>query len=533
MNVVCGRDFGAVDLRRRNGAWRRWRGLAIAAALLSGCADPGAADQGPAPAAATPDTMIRIGFADVHKIYLEEPDIGQLSLASLRSLRSIAPDLDIRADARTIDLTAGGRSVASVARPRNADLADWTTVTTTLVEAGRRASPTLSEAADERVYDALFLGIARQLDQYSRYSGAEMARENRAKRQGFGGIGVIVEPDAEGARVVDIASGTPAATVGLAIGDRIISIEGQPIIGYSLQDIVDMLRGPVATTVQLAVRRPNATGMQSFLVERAHIVPSTVTYARQGGVAIIRLTGFNKRTAESVREIVEQARRELGPGLEGLILDLRDNPGGLLDQAVDVADLFLDNGRIISTEGRHPDSLQFFDARDGDIAKGVPIAVVVNGATASAAEIVAAALQDQNRAVVVGTTSFGKGTVQTVLRLPNNGELILTWARLHAPSGYALNRIGISPAVCTSVGEDAGGLLAAALAESDSTIHARLRQRRMANGDDEAQRQAVKALCPWRPRNDETFDLTVAAGLLRNPAAYHRAIRLSAPSVDG
>ncbi|MGE4218549.1 MAG: S41 family peptidase [Alphaproteobacteria bacterium] len=478
--------------------------------------------------------MIRTGFADVHKVYLTEPDMAQLSLASLQGLRGIAPELEYRANTATVDLAANGHSIASVPRPRDGSLTDWTALTVAMVDEGRHASPSLAGAADERIYDALFSGVARQLDQYSRYSGTELARENRAKRQGFGGIGVIVEPDAEGARVVDIANGTPAATAGLAVGDRIISIEGRSIIGFPLQDIVEMLRGPVATKVQLAVRRPNAAGMQSFLVERAHIVPSTVEYARQGGVAIVKLTGFNKRTADSVREMVEQARRELGPKLEGLIIDLRDNPGGLLDQAVDVADLFLDSGRIISTEGRHPDSLQLFDAREGDIAKGVPIAVVVNGATASAAEIVAAALQDQNRAVVVGTTSFGKGTVQTVLRLPNNGELILTWARLHAPSGYTLNRIGISPAVCTSTGETPGGILAATLDEQTSPIRERLRQRRAADSDDDPQRLAMKASCPWRPRTDETFDLTVAAALLRDPAAYRRAILLSAPSaVDG
>lgn len=502
-------------------------------AMLAGCADPPPTLQSQLPSTVSADSMIRTGFADVHKVYLDEPDMAQLSLASLQGLRSIAPELGYQANARTIDLTAGGQTVAAMRRPLGAGLDDWTTATLSLVEESRRASPALASATDERIYDALFNGLARQLDQYSRYSGAESARENRAKRQGFGGIGVIVEPDAEGARVVDIATGTPAATAGLAIGDRIVSIEGRSIVGYALQDIVEMLRGPVATTVQLAVRRPNATGMQAFSVERAHIVPSTVEYAQYGGIAAIRLTGFNKRTAESVRDVVAQARRELGPRLEGVVLDLRDNPGGLLDQAVEVADLFLDGGRIISTRGRHPDSLQLFDAREGDIAKGVPMAVLLNGATASAAEIVAAALQDHNRAVLVGTTSFGKGTVQTVLRLPNNGELILTWARLHAPSGYALDRIGISPAVCTTAGSDPAALLAAALSERGSPIRDRLQQRRTAHGEDDVQRQAVKALCPWRPRSDVNFDLSVAAALLRDTASYRRAILLSAPMADG
>ena len=223
------------------------------------------------------------------------------------------------------------------------------------------------------------------------------------------------------------------------------------------------------------------------------------------------MTGFNQGTAAELKKTVDRAHREIGPGLKGLVIDLRGNPGGLLDQAVDAADLFIVGGRISTTRGRHPDSFQLFDATKGDIGDGVPIAVLVNGASASAAEVLAAALQDQGRAVLVGSGSFGKGTVQTVLRMPNDGELILTWARLLAPSGYILNKLGVLPTLCTSNAKDAEHVLADSL--KDGVADRQIALRRGADSANAEMRETIRKFCPWRPRDGGDVDIGDAGDL--------------------
>jgi carboxyl-terminal processing protease len=195
-------------------------------------------------------------------------------------------------------------------------------------------------------------------------------------------------------------------------------------------------------------------------ITRAHVVPETVIYRKEGRIAYFRIYSFNTETTESLKRAISNARNEIGSAMEGVILDLRENPGGLLNQSVSLANIFLSEGRIVSTHGRHPESHQFFDASGNDMLQGLPVVVLIDGNSASAAEIVAAALQDNGRAVLVGSNTFGKGTVQTVLPLPNKGEITLTWARFHAPSGYTLHGLGVLPNVCTVARASADDVLA-------------------------------------------------------------------------
>lgn len=199
--------------------------------------------------------------------------------------------------------------------------------------------------------------------------------------------------------------------------------------------MVRALRGRRGSSVALRVERDGAAKPLSFSVTRARIIIPTVTARRKAGLVILKISSFNQGTTSAVSRALIRAEREMGTKLKGIVLDLRGNPGGLLDQAVAVADLFLTDGLIISTRGRHRKSRQVFDASWGEIAAELPLAVLINGKSASAAEIVAAALQDRHRAVVIGSASFGKGTVQTIIGLPNGGELTMTWARMHTPSG--------------------------------------------------------------------------------------------------
>ncbi|HIP77029.1 MAG TPA: hypothetical protein EYH07_00990 [Kiloniellaceae bacterium] len=251
-------------------------------------------------------------------------------------------------------------------------------------------------------------------------------------------------------------------------------------------------------------------------------MPQTVSYRREGNLAYIRLSSFNKRTTDSLKQKVKQIENEFGDELKGLILDLRGNPGGFLDQAVEVSDLFVSDSRIVATHGRHPDSHQYFSAGRGDLIARVPMVVMVDGGSASAAEIVAAALQDSGRAVVVGSTSFGKGTVQRIERLPNEGELTLTWARFHAPSGYALHRRGVMPDICTS-GEVSDLDDVVMLIDSGALpLDRGLRLQQIDLNDDQAV-EDLRANCPSREEQTE-LDLEVATQLLEDPTLFARVV---------
>jgi carboxyl-terminal processing protease len=288
-----------------------------------------------------------------------------------------------------------------------------------------------------------------------------------------------------------------------------------------------MLQGPVGEAVALKVRH-KAGNADSVKIERTHITPQTVFYRREGDFAIIELTSFNADSASSMTQAVFRARHDLGDHMRGVILDLRNNPGGLLHQAVRIADLFIESGRIISTRGRHRDSLQVFDATPGDITDGAPIAVLINGYSASAAEILAAALQDRGRAVIIGTTSYGKGTVQTVLRMPNDGELILTWARLHAPSGYAMHGLGVVPTICTSLQETdtANNLVHAALAEKATWQHM-LSLRRGYKRASPEDRKLVENYCRSEENPNPAVDVEVAKTLLAVQKGYMKTIQIA------
>ncbi len=249
--------------------------------------------------------------------------------------------------------------------------------------------------------------------------------------------------------------GGPADLAGIRAGDTIVAIDGQPTAGRSQSDVIHLLRGPVVSTVGVGIARPSSAQNRYYRLQRTLIVELTVTLSRDKDLGIFHISSFNQNTTQQLVEDLDTLERQTRPKLVGIVLDLRGDPGGLLDQAVSLSDVFITKGPIVATVGRNPASRQFFEASGDSIAPQIPIVVLDNGGSASASEIVAAALQDAGRAVVVGTASYGKGTVQTVLRLPNNGELTLTWAQLVAPAGYLLHEHGVVPTLCTSdLGDD-------------------------------------------------------------------------------
>ena len=246
-------------------------------------------------------------------------------------------------------------------------------------------------------------------------------------------------------KVVSPIDDTPAFRAGIQAGDLITHLDGEPVLGLTLGDAVEKMRGPVGTDITLTVVREGAEQPLDIAITRDIITIQSVRWRIEDEVGYIRVTSFNEQTEAGLIDALESLKADLGDQMQGIVLDLRNNPGGLLDQAIAVADIFLDKGEIVSTRGRRPDSTQRFNARPGDLAEGVPVVVLINGGSASASEIVAGALQDHRRAIILGEKSFGKGSVQTIIPLPGHGAMRLTTARYYTPSGISIQAKGITP----------------------------------------------------------------------------------------
>lgn len=477
--------------------------------------------------AATAGEVIDAGYSHIAARYVDPVAMSDVALAGMQGISQIDPDLRVTRERNDIVLTASKGEVREFAAPRGDDPDDWAELTTEVLQAGRAASPALRHAGTEQIYEVVFDGALSRLDRFSRYSSAAAAREQRAQRDGFGGIGIEIKLEGEEVRVVTVFEDSPAAQLGVQTDDAIVAINGQPTQGMSLADVVERLRGPVGSPLRLATASPKDRAPRELTIRRALIIPPTVSYAPHGDVADIKVTSFNQSTTSSLTHALQRATREMGRQLRGVVIDLRGNPGGLLEQAVSVSDLFLNDGRILTTRGRHPDSNQTFDAAGDDLLHGLPVAVLVNSGTASAAEVVAAALQDQGRAIVVGTTSYGKGTVQTVHRLPNDGEIIITWSRIHAPSGYTLNHVGVLPNVCTSKLEGDGPEAASAVLEAVRNGRIETAAARAAlhanRSPSEGETRQLRASCPPKGGDGES-DLAVAQRIIEDGALFARVL---------
>jgi carboxyl-terminal processing protease len=262
----------------------------------------------------------------------------------------------------------------------------------------------------------------------------------------FGGLGIEVTMENGVVKVVTPIDDTPASRAGIRPNDYITHIDGKAIMGMTLSDAVDKMRGPVNTPVKLTIVRKGKDEPFDVSITRDIITIKSVKYRREGDIAYIRITSFNEQTSDLLDEAVTNLRKQIGEAkLKGYIIDLRNNPGGLLDQATAVSDSFINGGEIVSTRGRHPQDTQRFNAHSGDETDNKPIIVLVNGGSASASEIVAGALQDHRRATILGTRSFGKGSVQTIIPLGSDGALRLTTARYYTPSGRSIQAKGIEP----------------------------------------------------------------------------------------
>ena len=444
-------------------------------------------------------------YADVARYHLDATTARQLSLAALGGLRRFDPAFSV-SDEKGVVVLRDGREVARLTAPPSDDDEAWGNLTAHMVSAARERSPLFASVAPDLADERLIDTALRTLDRFSRYVRPEVARERRAERDGFVGLGVTLDFSDGEVRVSAVLPDTPAAAAGLQVADRIVAIDGVDLAALSHDEVESRIAGPNDSTIALQIARAGDGTARTFVLRREMIYRPTVTLETRDGMAWLRVRGFNQRTARSAVRLLRQAHQELGPAFRGIVLDLRENPGGLLDQAIALAGIFLSGVPVSSTAGRVPESHQSFDAPSDGEPERAPMVVLIDGGSASSSEIVAAALQDSGRAVVVGSASFGKGTVQTVLRTANGGELTVTWAELYTPKGYRLDRHGVVPTVC--------------VAHADAPEEAlRAPRERL----DEADWTRLRALCP--PETGiRDLDRSAAVRLLADPTRYDAAL---------
>ena len=311
----------------------------------------------------------------------------------------------------------------------------------------------VEEVDDSELIEAAIQGMLSSLDPHSSFLNPKAYGEMQVHTRGeFGGLGIEVTMENGLVKVVSPIDDTPAHKAGMQSGDFIIGIDGEQVFGLTLGEAVERMRGPVNTEIVITVQRGGVEQPFDVAIIRDVIQIRSVRSRAEGKVAFIRVASFTEQTDAGVEDAMKELRKEIGEGLQGVVIDLRNNPGGLLDQAVAVSDAFLEKGEIVSTRGRGNRGGQRFNARAGDIAEGLPVVVLINGGSASASEIVAGALQDHRRAIILGTRSFGKGSVQTVIPLPGEGAMRLTTARYYTPSGQSIQATGIEPDILVDAG---------------------------------------------------------------------------------
>jgi len=305
------------------------------------------------------------------------------------------------------------------------------------------------EPADEgKLIEAAINGMLTSLDPHSSYMPPDAYDDMRVQTKGeFGGLGIEVTQEEGFIKVVSPIDGTPAAEAGIQAGDFITHVDGESVLGLTLDQAVDKMRGPVGSEIVITIARKGVEKPFDVSIIRDTIKLTAVKTRVEGKAVVARITTFNDQTYPNLEEGLKKSIDEAGgiEKIDGVVIDLRNNPGGLLTQAIAVSDAFLDKGEIVSTRGRHPEDSERFNAEPGDLIDGKPVVVLINGGSASASEIVTGALQDHRRAIVVGTKSFGKGSVQTVMPMKGGGAMRLTTARYYTPSGRSIQSLGISP----------------------------------------------------------------------------------------
>ena len=469
---------------------------------------------------------------------LEPVALSQLTLWGLRGLTALDPALAIELRDGQLVLLSGGSVLAAIAPPAVSEAPPvqappkaWADLAVALAGIARDASPTVRRAGTAGVLRSFFDELFNHLDPYSRYVPPTDAAEDRARRSGRAGAGVTLISQNGASQhgtviVASVIADGPGALAGLRPGDRVVSVDGQSSAGQSAAIVAGWIEGPEDTTVQITLSGRGARAREVEIL-RALVPPETVFAERRGEIFLLRVTGFNNRTdARLTRELERGTARLSVTGARpaaGIVIDLRGNRGGLVREAVAVADEWLPAGIVAIAAGRNPEADRIWRSFQPKLLITLPVVVLVDGRSASAAEIVAAALADRGRAVVVGSVTQGKGLVQTIAQLPDGGELFVTWSRLLAPLGWPIQGLGVLPQVCTSLGADNLQRQLANLANGNQLMADALTRHREARAPiPPAQALAIRATCPAAEGRDG--DMEAAKFLIGHSAAYARAL---------
>lgn len=450
---------------------------------------------------------------------------GQLAVWGLRGLTTLDPRLVAEWGAGRVRLTLSGRELLSLPAPEGAD--GWGEVIGLLVRAASDASDPVRRAGTQGVIRSFFDELFNHMDPYSRYVSPTDEAADEVRRNGRAGTGIELVRSGNGFYVRTVAEGSPAARAGIRPGEQLLAVDDEALEGADLSAVNALMAGPEAAPVSLTLRAPGRAPRSVDLV-RALVTAPTVFAQRQGDIVFVRVTAFAHDTADALAAALQRLI-PAGRPARGLVLDLRGNRGGLLRSAVDAADVVLGRGLIATTEGRDPDAAHVYFADANDLARDLPIVVIVDGRTASAAEVLAAALADQRRAVVIGSATLGKGLVQTILPLPDGGALSLTWSRILAPLGWPLQALGVLPQVCTSLGEEATRRQLVELAQGRQTMQRALVRHRSARPNlPPAEILEIRNACPAAEGREQ--DGTTARFLIETQPAYGAALIDMPPS---
>jgi len=393
----------------------------------------------------------------------------------------------------------------------------------------RIRSAYVEEVDDEALIRAAINGMLTSLDPHSSYMTPDAYKEMQFDTRGeFGGLGIEVTQEEGWVKVVTPMDGTPAAAAGIMAGDFITHVNGEPTLGLTMDEAVELMRGPIGSEVTITVVRDVNEEPFDVTIIRDAIQLTAVRVRTEGHTIVMRVSTFNEQTYENLAKGISEQIEAAGgiDKIEGFVLDLRNNPGGLLTQAVAVSDAFLDVGEIVSTRGRDDRNAERFDAQAGDLTMGKPLVVVINGGSASASEIVAGALQDHHRAVVVGTQSFGKGSVQSIMPLVGDGAIRLTTARYYTPSGRSIQALGVAPDILVEqrppvAADEEGEATAALRRRSESDLRGALENESLSEEERaalEAQKSEMEAAALLR---DQDYQLAYALDIIKGLAVLN------------
>jgi carboxyl-terminal processing protease len=457
---------------------------------------------------------------------LEAIPTPQLVIWGLRGLTTLDPRLTAELVEKpgataVLRLLGGSRVLFARPAPPAADIAAWAGAIGEIARAAWDMSEPVRQGGTQGVISSFFDELFNHLDPYSRYTPPVQAAHDRLRRSGRATLGLKLVAQGGGYAIASVQAGGPAAQAGLRPGEHLLAIDGRPVQGVAATTIGSWLDGPDGSGVLLTLRGRDGRSRDANLV-RILLPPETVFAKTAGGILFLRVTNFASSTASRIaQELI--LGLSAAPHPVGVVIDLRGNRGGLLRQAAAAAAMLQPTGIVVSTAGRDPDADHAFRADGRDLAAGLPVVVLVDGRTASAAEILAAALSDHRRAVVVGSATLGKGLVQTVAELPDGGELLITWSRVLAPRGWPIQALGLLPQVCTSFGQDALDRQLAALAQGVQPMAAPLlRHEQMRPPLSPATAIAIRAACPAAEGRD--LDLRAARFLIERPRAYGTAL---------